>query len=259
MPRPLASLVALSLAVMVAACATPPPASDPEALAEFHRTNDPLEPLNRASYQVDLALDTLIVRPAAEAYSIFVPEPLRYRVRNVLENLHLPIIFANDVLQAQPRRAGDSLARFAINSTLGVLGIFDVATDLGYPAHYSDFGQTLGRWGMKEGHFLWIPVLGPSNARDLVGFGADVAADPWGWFGQSNDPWVNAFRIARPTLTVLDTREGLIRPIDEVRKTSLDPYATLRSAYRQRREALINYELDTFVRDPLGRAYGGNR
>ncbi len=258
MRRPFVALAALSLAALAAGCATPPPASDPEALAEFHQNNDPLEPLNRASYQVDLAIDTLVLRPAAEAYGIFVPEPVRDRVRNVLDNLRMPVIFANDVLQGQPRRAGDSLARFAINSTVGVLGIFDAATDMGYPAHYSDFGQTLGRWGMEEGHFLWIPVIGPMNARDLAGFGVDIAMDPWGWFGQSNDPWVNAFRVARPTLVVLDTRQGLIDVLDDIRKNSVDPYATLRSAYRQRRQALINYELDTFARDPLGRAYGGN-
>ncbi len=258
MRRPFVALAALSLAALAAGCATPPPASDPEALAEFHQNNDPLEPLNRASYQVDLAIDTLVVRPAAEAYGIFVPEPVRDRVRNVLDNLRTPVIFANDVLQGQPRRAGDSLARFAINSTLGVLGVFDVATDMGYPAHYSDFGQTMGRWGMEEGHFLWIPVIGPMNARDLLGFGVDIAMDPWGWFGQSNDPWVNAFRVARPTLVVLDTRQGLIGVLDDIRKNSVDPYATLRSAYRQRRQALIDYELDTFARDPLGRAYGGN-
>jgi len=257
MRRPFVAIAALSLAVLAAGCATPPPASDPEALAEFKANNDPLEPLNRASYQVDLALDTLVLRPAAEAYGIVVPEPVRGRVRNVLDNLRLPVVFANDVLQAQPRRAGDSLARFAINTTVGLLGIFDVATDWGYPAHYADFGQTLGRWGMKEGHFLYVPVLGPTNGRDLIGFGVDVAADPWGRIGQSNDPWVNAFRVARPTLNYLDVREGLIPVLDDIRKNSVDPYATLRSAYRQRREALINYELDSFSRDPLGRRFGG--
>lgn len=258
MRRPFAALAALSISAFAAGCATPPPATDPEALAEFRANNDPLEPMNRAMYQVDLAIDTLVTRPAAEAYGIFVPEPVRDRVRNVLDNLRLPVTFANDVLQTQPRRAGDTLARFVINSTFGLLGVFDVATDWGYPGHHADFGQTLGRWGMEEGHYLYVPVLGPSNARDLAGFGVDMAIDPWGKIGQSNDDWVNAFRVARPTLSYLDTREGLIPVLDDIRKNSLDPYATLRSAYRQRRNALINYELDTFARDAEGRRYGGN-
>ncbi len=245
-------------ALLLSGCATPPPGADAEELAEFRANNDPLEPMNRALYQVDLAADTLVVRPMAEAYGIFVPEPVRDRVRNVLDNLRLPVVFANDVFQTKPQRAGDTLMRFVINSTFGVAGIFDVATDWGYPGHNEDFGQTLATWGVGEIAYLYLPVLGPTNPRDLAGFGVDWVIDPWGYLGQSNDPYVNAFRVARPVVGALDIRQGLIPVIDDIRRTSLDPYATLRSAYRQRRNANIADELDTLTRDTQSRRLGGS-
>lgn len=229
--------------VLLGACATRPPASDPEARAEFDQTNDPLEPLNRAAFFVHEGIDTVLLRPAAEAYRIFVPPPVRTRVDNVLANLRTPVTFMNDVLQGQPRRAGDSLARFVINSTLGVAGIFEVAEGMGYPPHREDFGQTLAVWGVPEGPFLFIPAFGPSSPRDAGGVVVDAAIDPFGnllfpGIGQGTE--VEGLRYLRFGLNVLTTREGLIEVIDDVRRTSLDPYATFRSAYRQRRAAEID-------------------
>ncbi len=231
-------LPALLAATLLSACATRPPASDPEAVAEFEQTNDPAEPTNRAMLRVHEGIDTVLLRPAAEFYRVVTPPPVRTGIRNVLGNLRSPVILLNDMLQGQPRRAGDTLGRFVINSTLGLGGIFDVAADhFGVPGHSEDFGQTLAVWGVGEGPYMFIPVLGPTNPRDLLGFGVDIVTNPFTWLGQG--PEVNALLWARTGMTVVDTREGVMDTLDDVYRTSLDPYATLRSGYRQRRQAEI--------------------
>jgi phospholipid-binding lipoprotein MlaA len=229
--------VALGLAVATGGCATRPDPSDAEAVAEFRETNDPIEPLNRAAYFVNDGLDTLLLRPAAEAYRIFLPPEVRTAIRNVLANLRTPVILVNDLLQGETHRAGETIGRFVINTTLGIGGIMDRARDFGLLGHTEDFGQTLAVWGLPEGPYLFIPVLGPSNPRDIVGTGVDLAAQPLTWV-TGNDT-VEAVLITRQVLTGLDTREGLIEPLDALRQGSLDPYAALRSAYRQRRAAEI--------------------
>ena len=104
-------------------------------------------------------------------------------LHNVLANIGTPVQLTNDMLEGKPRRAGDTTMRFLINTTVGVLGIFDVATKWGYPDHDADFGMTLANWGVPEGPFLFLPVLGPSDPRDAVGFGVDIALDPFTWVG----------------------------------------------------------------------------
>lgn len=240
------SLLALPLLAALAAtagCATPPPPDDPEAVAEFRQTNDPLEPFNRTMYGVHQGIDKTVLVPLARGYRAAVPEPVRDGVRNVLGNLRSPVILANDMLQGEPRRAGDTLGRFVINSTLGLGGIFDVAESwFGVRGHAEDFGQTLARWGVGEGPYLFVPVIGPSNPRDLTGFGAGIVADPFFWLGQG--AVVDALGWSRAGATVVDTREGLLDPLEQLESTSLDPYATLRSVYRQRRQAEIENRLD---------------
>lgn len=231
-------VLALGLALGLGACATRPDPADPEAVAEFRATNDPLEPLNRGMYFVNDGLDTLVLRPAAEIYRIFVAPEVREAIRNVLANLRTPVILVNDVLQGETDRAGVTLGRFVINTTVGVGGIWDRARDFGLLGHTEDFGQTLAVWGVPEGPYLFIPVLGPSNPRDLAGAGVDIATNPLTWI--SGNETVDAVLITRTGLTALDTREGLIEPLDALRQGSLDPYAALRSAYRQRREREIS-------------------
>lgn len=230
---------ALGVVVMLSlgACATRPDPTDAEAVAEFQANNDPLEPLNRGMYFVNEGIDTLVLRPAAEAYRIFVPPEVRTGVRNVLGNLRTPVILVNDLLQGETYRAGETIGRFVLNTTLGVGGVFDVAARFGLPGHAEDFGQTLAVWGASEGPYLFIPILGPSNPRDLLGFGVDAASNPLTWVTGSE--FFDAATNSRIVLQGLDTREGLIEPLDAVRNSSLDPYATIRSAYRQRRAAEI--------------------
>lgn len=215
-------------------CATAPPASDPEAVAEFRQTNDPIEPTNRVFYKINTGLDTVILKPAAQAYQYVVPGPVRTGIHNVLSNLGAPVRLVNDSLQGKPRRAGDTAMRFLINSTAGVLGVFDVAKNLGYPGHDTDFGLTLANWGVPEGPFLFLPILGPSSPREAAGFGADIALDPFTWVGRGVTG-VTAASWTRTGLGALDTRERLLDVIDQINKTALDPYATFRSLYRQNR------------------------
>src|ERR1700677_2413194 len=146
-------LLAFSALVVfgLSGCATKPPPSDPDALADYRQTNDPLEPTNRVFYAVNNGIDTVILRPAALAYRWAVPGPVRNGVHNVLANIGLPIQLANDIMEAKPRRAGDTTMRLLINTTVGVLGIFDVAAKWGYKDHDADFGMTLANWGVPEG------------------------------------------------------------------------------------------------------------
>ncbi len=219
------------LALFVAGCATQPPAGDAAAQADFRELNDPLEPTNRVFYSINDGLDTYVLRPAAVAYRQ-IPGAVRRPIHNVLANMGGPTTFANEVLQAHPRKAGDAMMRFVINSTAGVGGLFDVATDLGYPDHDTDFGLTLSVWGVGQGPFLFLPVLGPSNPRDATGFAGQIALDPLTY---AAFPGSKTLGYTRYGLTAVDTRERLIDPIDQIKRNALDPYATFRSLYRQHR------------------------
>ncbi len=219
-------------------CATPPPADDADAVADFKQTNDPLEPTNRVFYAVNNGLDTVLLRPLALAYTGVVPSYVRSRVHNALSNLNSPVLLANDMMQAKPRRAGDTLMRFLINTTVGVVGVFDVADKWGYPAHDADFGVTMALWGMPSGPFLFLPVLGPSSPRDAAGFGVDMAMDPFTWVGKGTA--VTAIKWSKTIINAVDARERVLDALDEIKKTALDPYATFRSLYRQHRESQIS-------------------
>jgi phospholipid-binding lipoprotein MlaA len=248
-------LLAASLPALLGACAARPPADDPDAVAEFRQNNDPIEPFNRGAFAVHQTIDRYALAPVARGYRAVVPAPVRTGVRNVLANLRTPVVLANDLLQGEPRRAGDTLGRFVVNSTLGVGGIFDVAGNrLGVRGHTEDFGQTFARWGVGEGPYLFIPVLGPSNPRDLTGFGLGIAADPLIWVGQGAA--VDGLLWGRTGATVVDTREDLLDTTADVERSSLDPYATYRSAYRQRRRAEIENRTGGGVPSGFGTGLG---
>lgn len=232
----------LAAALLAVGCADRPADDDPEALAEFRENNDAFEPTNRTLFAAHEAVDRNVLQPVAEAYRDVVPQGIRIALRNILGNLRTPVILANDLMQGNMTRARSTLGRFMVNSTIGVGGIIDVADYWGERGHSEDFGQTLAVWGVGEGHYIFVPLLGPSNPRDLVGQGVDFALNPLSWFGQGI--LVDAAGWSRLGLTVVDTREALLEPIDQVRATSLDPYTTLRSAYRQRRGYEIRNEDD---------------
>jgi phospholipid-binding lipoprotein MlaA len=227
----------LAVILALAGCVAAPPASDPDSLAEFRQNNDPLEPTNRVIYAVNDALDTAILAPLARGYRAAVPAPVRNGVHNILSNLSSPAALMNDMLEGKSRRAGDTFMRMVINSTLGVGGVFDLATGWGYPAHDSDFGVTLALWGVPAGPFLYLPVLGPSNPRDTAGFGANIALDPFTYV--SGGAWT-IFGYTRYGVSAVDARERVLEPLAQIKKTALDPYATFRSLYGQHRDQVID-------------------
>ena len=236
MRLPVSLRAVIAACALLTACATPPPASDPEALAEFRQTNDPLEPTNRFFYRVNNALDTYILAPVARGYVYVVPARARTGVHNVLANITSPVLLANTIMEGKPRRAGDTFMRFLINTTVGVGGIFDVASGWGYPAEDADFGITLALWGLDAGPFLFLPVLGPSSPRDAGGFAGDIVLDPFTWasFGGSK-----TFGYSRYGSGAIDARSRVLDQVSEIKRTALDPYATFRSLYRQHRQSQI--------------------
>ncbi len=217
-------------------CATPP--TDPDALAAFNEANDPLEPMNCQIFAFNEFADAYLIRPLAEGYVAVVPTPARHSLRNFLNNLHSPVIFANDLLQAEFKRAGTTLGRMLVNSTIGVGGLFDVGGDIGLPYHDEDFGQTLAVWGVGEGPYLVLPVLGPSNPRDTVGIVADGFIDPMNMYLENTNRSYLAY--VRAAIDGIDKRAQVIDVLDDIKRTSLDFYATIRSLYRQRRIDEIN-------------------
>lgn len=198
---------------------------------------DPLEPMNRGLYAVHRQLDRYLVRPVMVVYVTVLPRPVRSGLRNAAANLGEPITFVNDVLTVRPRRASRTATRFAANSTFGVLGLFDMAEKAGYPRHTSDFGQTLARYGVRPGPYLFIPVLGPTTLRDTVGRMADSYADPVNMVHFEGD---TAVRVARPAIYGLELRSEFDSDIRALDTTATDPYVTLRSAYMQNRQSFIN-------------------
>jgi len=231
-------MAAAFLVAGLAGCATPPPASDADATAEYNDANDPLEPTNRVVYAITDGVDTVVLRPLALAYRHLVPQDVRDHTHNVLVNLGTPVALANDVAQGKPRRAGDTMMRLLLNTTVGVVGIFDVATGWGWPAHDSDAGMTFALWGVPEGPYLFLPVLGPSNPRDGIGFGVDYVLDPLTWIGQGTA--VADLGYSRLGVGALDSRERVLDDLDRIKKQALDPYATIRSLARQHRQAQID-------------------
>lgn len=226
-----ATLVLLGLS----ACAARP--TDPSALADFKQRNDPLEPTNRFLYGVSDTVDAYTLKPVAQAYVWAVPLPARTGISNVLDNLASPVVFGNDVLEAKPRRAGDTFMRFLINSTVGVVGVFDVAKGWGYPEHAANGGMTLAGWGLPSGPYLFLPLLGPSSPRAAAGFGMDVALVPLNYvprgYGLITLNW------ALYGINIVSARASVLGDLDQVKKNALDPYATIRSLYRQHQNAEI--------------------
>jgi phospholipid-binding lipoprotein MlaA len=197
--------------------------------------NDPFIAFNRASYGFSMGLDRWVTGPIAHAYMAVAPDPVRDRVSAAVNNLGEPRTLLNDIAQGHPKRAGVTASRFAINSMAGMLGLFDVATDLDLPYHRADFGQTLGRYGVKPGGFLYVPVLGPLTVREGAGRAVDIVTDPVTLVGGN---FRTTFGATRLGANLLNARTGL-DPQVRALENATDPYATVRSAYVQRRAALV--------------------
>lgn len=238
------SIAALSVAALaVGGCASSPdPQAEPEAYADYVETNDPIEPFNRAVFKFNDAFDTLLLRPLAVVYRDILPPIMQKGTHNVLVTLRSPVVLANDLLQGDLRGAGVTTRRFVINSTLGIGGLRDTAAkNFDLPQQDEDFGQTLAVWGVGDGPYLVLPFIGPSNPRDAVGMGVDAAfLDPINAAAVWTDTqWVDTFARTRTGVTAADARARTLEATDELKRTSLDYYAAIRSAYRQSRNNAI--------------------
>ncbi len=230
--------------------AAPPPAASPAPsppaaapatapAAAAHRVTDPWEHLNRLNYAIESALDKHLIIPLTRIYKAITPGPIGRGIHNALVNLSEPTVFINDVLQLRFRKAGVAAGRFATNSTIGVLGLIDVASKLGLPHHNNEFGVTLGHYGVYAGPYMYLPLGGPTTLRDLVGTGVDLLMDPFHWIGFAGQAEASGARLA---VGGLDAREAVEGQLDTLLSDATDPYATLRSVYLQNKQAEIDGE-----------------
>jgi phospholipid-binding lipoprotein MlaA len=194
---------------------------------------DPLEPLNRSIYQFNEGVDRVVLKPVATAYVDVTPGPVRAGVGNFFGNLRDAWSAVNAALQARPREAAENGMRFGLNSTLGLIGLLDVASEMGLERTTLDFGQTLGRWGVPDGPYLMLPLLGPSTLRDTVALPVDAQGDALGSVGHM--PTRNEMQLLR----LVDKRAGLLRAGEMLQDAALDPYSFVRDSYLQRRQSQI--------------------
>ena len=202
--------------------------------------NDPLESLNRSIFEVNEGLQDVLLRPIAKFYNANVNLTVRQGISNFLDNLSSPVIFANDLLQGEFERALTTFGRAFINTTIGIVGFADVAaSEFGIERHSEDFGQTLAVYGMGEGFYLVLPIFGPSSPRDAIGkFVIDPYLDPLGlWLDNTNRQNIE-YTLAGAE--GLDEYAGIVDELNQVKKTSVDYYAAVRSLYRQKRKTEIN-------------------
>jgi phospholipid-binding lipoprotein MlaA len=208
------------------------PAPSDFAIAEGgpgEEIKDPYEGFNRGIFAFNDTIDTYLLRPIAKAYGFIMPDVGKRLVNNFVQNLNSPVVLANDLLQLEGNDAAVTTGRFIVNSTFGVGGLFDVAAAYGLKRHHADFGQTLHSYGAGPGSYVMIPVLGPSTVRDGVGLAVDTAFNPL------------TYLLGTPTNLAITggkgvvERETLIEPLDDLRASSVDYYAALRSTYYQDR------------------------
>ncbi|MGV3628145.1 MAG: MlaA family lipoprotein [Betaproteobacteria bacterium] len=201
--------------------------------ASTNDPRDPLEPLNRGVYKFNDAVDTVLLKPVAEIYQGVVPPIARTGIRNVFNNLNDVIVALNNLLQGKFTEAASDVGRIAINTTAGLLGLFDVATPAGLEKHAEDFGQTLGYWGIGDGPYLVLPILGPRNLRDTGGLVVDSLTDPVTYIDPSRD------RNQVMGLRLVSRRAELLGASQLLSVAALDEYEFVRDAYIQRRRNLI--------------------
>ena len=217
-----------TLTSVLTGCAVAPP-----------RTDDPLQNFNRRMFALNRVADKVAIRPVAKAYVKVTGPKERVLIGNFFANLRAPVTIINEVLQGRPEPALQSTGRFVINSTVGFLGFFDPASEMRLPAHPTDFGVTLAHWGVPEGPYLVLPLVGPTTLRDVWRLPVDSYFDPMGWYSREHDFKWHAQYL--PSLAYLVTLRASALPIDPVIDSSYDPYAFMRDAYRQHRLYEIYY------------------
>jgi phospholipid-binding lipoprotein MlaA len=237
-------LITATALSLLTACADVPKSSAAKAAktnysADVDTAHDPYEGINRVTFDVNDFLDRLLFRPLAELYRATVPPGIRDRVGGIITNMREPVIFANNLLQGEVTRAGYTFERFALNTTAGVGGMWDIAGMWrGVYQQSGDFGQTLASWGVGSGPYIVLPFYGPSNIRDAIGLGVDGVMTPWSYVAGA----AGANHIERNQLNIIFfTSDGIVRreqnieALDALKSGSLDFYAQMRSVYRQYR------------------------
>jgi phospholipid-binding lipoprotein MlaA len=213
--------LALLAALALAGCAHTPP-DDP---------SDPLEGWNRGVYKFNTVADKYVLRPVARGYDKVTPAPVKTGIGNFFQNLLYPTVIVNDLLQLKLKQFGQDTGRLVINTLIGWGGIFDIATQAGLPAHDEDFGQTLGYWGVGPGWYLMLPLLGPSDNRDLIGAVGDWHTNPMTYVAENgHEDWAwgaGALQTVHGRANLLD--------FDKVLEQQIDPYVFVRSIYLQNR------------------------
>lgn len=219
----LLTVCAITSLLLLGGCATPG-TGDPR---------DPLEPMNRAIYSFNDGVDKVVMKPLAQAYQAVFPAILRTGISNVFSNINDVVVALNNLLQGKIGPAFSDISRVMVNTTVGVLGIIDVATELGIEKNDEDFGQTLGYWGVGDGPYLVLPFLGPRNIRDTVGLIVDWETDPTSHIEPNRD------RNAIQGFRLVTRRAELLNASKVLEVAAIDEYAFLRDAYLQRRRNLI--------------------
>ncbi len=208
---------------------------------------DPLEPVNRAIFSFNNFADKVILEPAAKGYKK-LPSPIQSGIGNFLNNLKLPLVVVNQLLQGQGKNAAESSGRFIVNSTAGLFGLIDVAEKIGLEQTQEDFGQTLATWGVGDGFYIVLPIFGPSNVRDTAGMILTYTTDPINAYAvREGEAWLLPLRTAT---NAIDQRSKIIDEVNALRNNSIDYYAAVRSSYYQNRKAAV-LNLDDKSETPL--------
>jgi phospholipid-binding lipoprotein MlaA len=239
-------VAAVSLLISLGGCSTVPD--------EYRDPRDPLESYNRGMHELNTTVDDALIKPVAKGYKAVTPEPLDRGITNFFNNIADVNSAVNNLLQFKLSRAGSDVGRVVTNSTVGLLGFFDVASNMGLPSYKEDFGQTLGYWGGEPSPYLVLPLLGPSTVRDTVGLTGDIVVDPFFSINKNTVYW--GFVVLR----VVDTRADLLTASKILETAAVDPYSFVRDAYLQRRRNQIYdgnpppdpYEEDLWADEPEG-------
>jgi len=219
------SLGLIMLVVFISGCGSVP--------KEYRDPRDPWQGYNRAMFRFNTDVDNAFIKPAAKGYRYITPEPVDRGVTNFFNNIADVTSLVNNALQFKLFRAGSDVGRVAVNSTVGLGGLFDVASNIGLPSYKEDFGQTLGYWGFSAGPYFVMPIVGPSSLRDTVGFAGDIVVDPFFSIEQNQIYW------GFIALRIIDRRADLLEAGEILEGAAIDPYAFVRDAYLQRRRSQV--------------------
>ncbi len=226
------AIAILALALLASGCAGTQAMQDADAT----QVSDPLEGMNRVFFDLNQRLDRDAGKPVATAYKQDVPQRVRGSLHNVLDNLGGPVNVANDLLEAQFENAGVAAGRFLVNTTVGVAGIFDVATGWGLPERNRDFGETMGTYGVPPGPYLVLPLRGSTDVRDFAGNYLDGFVTPLHFVRYDGSNYVG---LMKSTLGSMDNRSANLVTYEDIERASVDYYATMRTLYTERRARLV--------------------